>query len=142
MAEEEILKIVLSILLAFLIAQTSKVIIDYQKNGQFDWRLYFKNGGMPSSHTSSVMALTTAILIETGLSYYFIICLVFAIIIMNDAIMVRREVGLEAEMINKVLAKENIIHHKLTESVGHTPLQVTIGFFVGIICALAVYAFF
>jgi len=134
-------KIVLSIVLAFLIAQTSKLIRNYKKTGTLQWSSFLQNGGMPSSHTATAIALTTSIFIETGWSYYFIICALFSVIVMNDAMKVRRETGEEAEVLNVVMEKENIIRHKLTERVGHTPLQVAVGFVLGIVIALVVYAF-
>jgi len=134
-------KIVTSIILAFLVAQTSKFIINHKKSGRWNLSSYLQNGGMPSSHTATAIALTTSMLIETGLSYYFVICALFSLIVMNDAMIVRRETGEEAEVLNVVMEKDNILHHKLIERVGHTPIQVAVGFVVGVVCALIVYAF-
>lgn len=134
-------KILISIFLAFLVTQTSKFIMNYKKTGRWELSTYLQNGGMPSSHTSTSIAMTTGLFIETGLSYYFVIATLFSIIIMNDAMKVRRETGEEARILNRVIEKENMVMHHLTEKIGHTPVQVAVGFIVGLVCALIVYAF-
>ena len=135
------IQILLMIGLAFVVTQTSKFIINYRKTGRWDLATYLQNGGMPSSHTSTAIAMTTGLWLFDGLTYYFIIAALFSIIIMNDAMKVRRETGDEARILNRVMEKENLVMHHLTERVGHTPVQVAIGFIVGIVCALVVYAF-
>ena len=137
---DNIIKIIISILLAYLISQTSKSIINYKRTKKWDWISFvFENGGMPSSHTSTTVALTASLLFETGISYYFIISFLFTMIVMNDAMKVRRETGEEATILNIVMEKEKILHKRLTERIGHTPLQVTMGVFVGILSAFIVY---
>jgi|TARA_B100000315_G_C14437573_1_gene523134 hypothetical protein len=141
LTETDISRIVISIILAFIIAQGAKLIRKYNKTGTWDFSTFLQNGGMPSSHTSSTVALTTSILIETGLSYYFVICALFTTIVMNDSMKVRRETGEEAKILNKLLIKENMFHRRLSEMVGHTPKQVMVGFFLGIACAIITYTF-
>ncbi|MFH1771033.1 MAG: divergent PAP2 family protein [archaeon] len=134
------IQILLMIALAFVVTQTSKLIINYRKTGLWQFSSYLQNGGMPSSHTSTSIAMTTGLWLFDGLTYYFIIAALFSIIVMNDAMKVRRETGDEARILNKVMEKENLVMHHLTERVGHTPVQVAVGFAVGVVCALIVYA--
>lgn len=134
-------RIVISIILAFFIAQTIKLIKEYTRAGEWNLAVYLQNGGMPSAHTSTAVALSIGLLLETGLSYFFIIAALFTIIIMNDAMKVRRETGEEARVLNVMMRKENIGQHKLAESVGHTPTEVIVGFILGVVATLIVYAF-
>ncbi|MBU0471075.1 MAG: divergent PAP2 family protein [Nanoarchaeota archaeon] len=134
-------KIVLSILIAFIVAQTLKLIFNRLQKGKWEYSTLVQDGGMPSSHTSVVVALTISILLETGLSYYFAICVILALIVMNDAMKVRRETGEEAEVLNELIQKENIFHTRLITKVGHTPLQVAMGLINGTLITLIVYAF-
>jgi len=134
-------KIVITIALAYFIASTIKFIQNYLKEGYWDLSSYIQNGGMPSSHTSTTVALSLSLLLETGFSYIFITAALFTLIVMNDAMKVRFETGEEAKALNRVLRRNNIVYRKLTERVGHTPMEVVAGFLLGILIALIVYAF-
>jgi|FLOH01.1.fsa_nt_gi uncharacterized protein len=138
----EIEKILLSILIAYLIAQISKALIYFRATKSFSLKYFFlENGGMPSTHTSTTSALTIGILLYNGFSIEFLIAAMLTVIVMNDAMKVRFETGEEAKILNKILAKEDLPYHKLSERVGHTPIQVFIGFILGAIAALILYAF-
>jgi len=47
-------------------AQVAKVFTTYNATRSWDWALALTSGGMPSSHTALVVALTTAIGMEVG----------------------------------------------------------------------------
>ncbi len=133
-------KIIIAIVAAYFVTQISKTIISYNETGKWDWAgLIFENGGMPSTHTSVVSALSFGLLFQIGITYETIIAVVFSLIVANDAMKVRRETGEEAKVINTIIDKENILHKHLITRIGHTPMQVLIGAIVGIVCALAVY---
>jgi hypothetical protein len=56
-------------------------------------------GGMPSSHSSLCMGITTAVAVQQGLcSTLFPVCLGFSLIVMYDAAGVRRHAGKQAEV--------------------------------------------
>ncbi len=101
----------------------------------------FGTGGMPSSHTAAVCAAASASGIWFGLnSFQFAISGVLAMIVMRDAMGMRRQVGEHAKALNIILkelaeAKNDpeLTTKALGELVGHTPLQVFIGAIVGII---------
>lgn len=135
--------------LGWLIAQILKTIIHVILTKEFDAERMVGSGGMPSSHSSTVCALSTATLYEFGPgSYEFAIAAILAIIVMYDARGVRRETGIQAKLLNDILKtfedmgrSEISAHDKLKEFVGHTPLQVLIGAILGILIGVLMYSF-
>ena len=95
---------------------------------------------MPSSHSATVCALATAAGMQYGSeSFAFAISVIMAIIVMHDAMGVRRETGIQARVLNEMMTlfremgTKMSVEDKLKEFVGHTPLQVWIGALLGII---------
>ena len=125
---------------AWFAAQILKIPSElYRHRGLSLRRIFFGNGGMPSSHSATVCAVSCAAALKYGLdSAVFAICCVLAMIVMNDAMGVRRETGDQAKVLNKIVADlpeekaDDIMPRALKEMVGHTPLQVVIGGLVGI----------
>ena len=136
--------LIVSAIVAWLAAQVIKIFTGlYQHDGKLTLRkLLFSTGGMPSSHSASVIALTVAAGIMYGLgSAAFAISAVLSIIVMIDASGVRYETGKQAVFLNKV-AKEifsgnpELMNVGFKELVGHTPLQVFMGAILGIVVAI------
>ena len=130
----------------WLVAQVLKTLIHMWFNRKFVAERLVGSGGMPSSHSATVCALATAAGIEYGGgSFQFAMAAIFAIVVMYDAIGVRRETGIQAKVLNEMMemfdkmGKEMSVEEKLKEFVGHTPLQVLIGALLGIALAAAVY---
>ena len=131
---------------AWCVAQVAKVIIYAVVNKKFDISRLFGDGGMPSAHSATVTSLATmsALYFGTG-SAEFAICTILAIIVCRDAMGVRLETGKQATIINEIveafeeLTKEDLPDVKLKEFVGHTPIQVLVGIFVGLSNALFMY---
>ena len=128
--------------LSWFIAQTIKVIHTLIVKRQIDFTRFVSSGGMPSSHASFVMGLTTAIgLIHGWNSTYFAISLCISLVIMYDAAGVRRAVGKQAIILNKMLEdmqhkkKKIMTEQRLKELIGHTPVEVFAGAILGIIIA-------
>jgi len=97
---------------------------------------------MPSSHSSMVAALAASIaFVEGPDSSLFIITLVFALIIIRDALGVRRSSGIQARVLNwlgrQASEKLKIEYRPVKEVNGHSPLEVTVGALLGIIIAAA-----
>lgn len=99
---------------------------------------------MPSCHSATVCALATATGMQYGGgSFEFAIAAMFAIVVMYDAMGVRRETGIQGRVLNEMLeiftnmGKEISAEAKLKELVGHTPLQVLMGAVLGILIAVA-----
>lgn len=127
---------------SWLIAQIIKTMIDAYFNHGINWERMHGSGGMPSSHTSTVVSLATASAIKYGVgSAYFAISFIVASVVMYDATGVRRETGKQAALLNKILEdnpfnwKPDEVETKLKEYVGHTPLQVLMGAILGFIMA-------
>ena len=133
---------------SWLIAQVLKTIIHMILNKQFVAERLVGGGGMPSCHSATVSSLATAVFHEYGMgSFEFAISLILAIIVMYDAMGVRRETGIQAQLLNDIIKtfedmgrSEISAHDKLQEFVGHTPLQVLIGAILGILVASIVYS--
>lgn len=130
----------------WIVAQIIKIFTGMYEQGTMSIRkVLFSNGGMPSSHTASVIGLTTAALLQHGVgSSVFAICAILSIIVVNDAVGVRYETGKQAVLLNKITKKlfSGAPEHKhglLKELVGHTPLQVFMGAILGIGVAIALY---
>ena len=140
-------KIFLTSALSWLIAQILKTLIHTFFTRSFDPERLVGSGGMPSSHSATVTALSVATYFEYGVSSFeFAIAAILAIIVMYDARGVRRETGKQAELLNDILKifedmgrSEISTHDKLKEFVGHTPLQVLMGAVLGFAIALLMY---
>lgn len=127
----------------WLVAQVLKTIIYACINRKFEAERLVGSGGMPSCHSATVCALTTASGMVYGLgSFEFAISAILAIIVMYDARGVRRETGIQAQVINEMITffqhmgKPLSYEEKLKEFVGHTPLQVIVGAILGILIAV------
>lgn len=126
---------------ASLVAQFLKLLIEYIRSRKINFRVLLETGGMPSSHSSFVTALATCVgQIKGWDSPEFAIATVFAIIVMYDATGVRRAAGKQARILNKIvdeLFQEHPVFNekRLKELLGHTPIQVIGGCFLGILLA-------
>ncbi len=125
-------------IIAWFVAQLLKVIIVLIQHKKFDVSRFIGSGGMPSSHTSTVTALATAIAFTDGTrSSTFAISVILALIVMYDAAGVRRAAGQQAKIINKIIedwgkASYSDTEKKLKELLGHTPKEVFAGAILGI----------
>jgi acid phosphatase family membrane protein YuiD len=142
-------------LFAILSAQFIKIPINFLVSRKIEWGLFFSTGGMPSSHSSGVTALSTAIALEHGFnSAIFAVAAILSIIVMYDAKGIRRHAGKQAVVINTLVrdfqkfTKEAITwqqkgveekRKELKELLGHEPSDVFFGALFGIIVTLLVY---
>lgn len=131
------MRFILPALLAWAIAQTLKVILRSVEQRRLNLRTLADTGGMPSSHSALVMALTTSVGRFDGLaSSTFAVALVFSFVVMYDAQGVRRAAGRQAEVLNRLI--EDVFGHRgvneghLRELLGHTPIEVLVGAVLGI----------
>ncbi len=137
-------KILICAATAWAFAQVCKFIIHIIVNRKVDFERLIGDGGMPSCHSCTVCATASATGILCGLdSPYFAIAAILAIIVMHDAMGVRLETGKQAVIINDMMellknmgSSLKTPHEKLSEFVGHTPLQVCVGGCLGIIYAI------
>ena len=124
-------------ILAWLIAQVAKVVYRSAQRRRLDLRALAEMGGMPSSHTAMVAALTTAIGRINGVgSALFAIALIFSLVVAYDAAGVRRAAGRQAAVLNRrvevLVAQRGIREERLLELLGHTPFEVLVGAALGV----------
>jgi len=131
-------KILLAVILAGFGAQVLKLIIYWFKHKRLSWHDLVVTGGMPSSHSAFVVSLATIIFLEEGISTTFTISLVLAMIVIRDAFGVRRSVGEEGMVINRIIKKIQL-KTKTHFAMGHTPRQVLVGSVIGFLISIAVY---
>lgn len=128
---------------ALVITQGMKLFLYSLRDRKIPWHMIFSTGDMPSSHASIVTALATGIFLLEGLTSLFIASLVFASVVVRDALGVRWLAGQQSIAINKILTnlrKEGRVNiDNVRELLGHTPLQVYVGCALGFLVALAVY---
>ncbi|XP_072966253.1 uncharacterized protein [Typha angustifolia] len=127
-------------LVAWALAQTLKVFLNFFVERRWDFGMLFSCGGMPSSHSALCTALTASVALCHGVGdSLFPVCLGFSLIVMYDAIGVRRHAGMQAEVLNKIVEDlfqgHPISERKLKELLGHTPSQVIAGALLGILVA-------
>ena len=133
-------RLLISALLAWAAAQLIKFCIYAVVNHSLDLQRLFGDGGMPSGHSATVTALATTAAIQYGMdSAAFAVSLILAIIVMHDAMGVRRQAGKHAKAINEMMAmfySDIAPEKKLQEFLGHTPLQVLFGALLGLVVGL------
>lgn len=136
---------VITALLGIGTAQFLKIPLDFFQSGRWEWQKLLETGDMPSSHSSSVTALTTYIAFKKGLlSIDFGVSTVFSLIVMYDAMGIRRQAGEIAMAVNDLdeeleqLANQHPgVYHKLRkkklkEMLGHLPIEVVGGAVLGV----------
>ena len=140
-------KIVVTCFFSYLAAQLLKIIIVLIDEKKLDFRLLFASGGMPSSHSSTVMTLFLLTGLYSGwTSVETAIALILAVIVMYDASGVRRAAGEQAKVLNKIVhdistGESRYLDKNLKELIGHTPLQVLAGAVLGILIGVLIPVF-
>jgi acid phosphatase family membrane protein YuiD len=128
-------------LLAWAIAQATKVILASIKQWHLNLRVLAETGGMPSSHSAICAGLTAAVGRVNGVgSAPFAIALIFSFVVMYDAQGVRRAAGRQAAVLNRlvddVFAMRGLQETRLREFLGHTPFEVLVGAALGVAVGL------
>jgi acid phosphatase family membrane protein YuiD len=128
-----------------VIAQLLKFVGLLLFKKRLNYRLLVETGGMPSSHSATVSAMSTSVGLITGFdSVAFSIALSLALIVMYDAAGVRRAAGRMAGILNQ-LTEDLYTHHpdklpeRLKELLGHTPYEVLAGATLGIVLSLVLH---
>lgn len=130
-------QVIATTILCSMLAQTVKIVSKLIRTGHLDLRVMAKTGGMPSSHSACTMGMAVSVgLIEGFNSVAFAIALSLALIVMYDAAGVRRTVGLQARVLNQMVAELFSEHPRLSserikEFLGHTPFEVLVGAAMG-----------
>jgi acid phosphatase family membrane protein YuiD len=139
--------IILSALTSWFLSQLIKGVIallSVRKKGVLEVleTLVWRTGGMPSSHAALVASMATAVGFNEGFgSNLFAVSLFVAMVVMRDAMGVRRSSGLQARALNllgKLSAeKMGIEFTPIKEIQGHGPLEVIVGALLGIFISAA-----
>lgn len=123
----------LAILGAWLASQGAKYVASIVRTGKLtDWRQLYISGGMPSAHSATIIAVTTVIGLRDGFeSGLFGLAVMVSIIVMYDAMMVRRSSGAQGEALTALITevKSVLVAPKIVR--GHQPLEVAAGAVVG-----------
>lgn len=129
------------IFVAWFGAHIIKYMVSYIKKERRGFRSQlFTSGGMPSSHSATVMAMTTVIGFRDGVeSGLFGLAVLFSLIVMYDAIKVRRSSGEQGAALVELIKEQesNIRLPRIAK--GHTPLEVVIGASLGVIIGSIVF---
>lgn len=118
--------------------QLFKVLYDLVKTKKINFKRIMGAGGMPSSHSAVVTSLATLVGKYEGIeSSIFAVSVIFACVVMYDAAGVRRAAGKQAKLLNKIVETPGLskveVSERLVEALGHTPIQVFVGAFIGIV---------
>ncbi len=137
-------KVLWTTLLAWLVAQALKLLVAFRRQGKFDLKWFMGTGGMPSAHSAGVSALAIAVGLQMGFhTAAFAVALMFALVTMFDAQGVRRSVGRQTILLNRILdelyMKGQVSEGRLKEFLGHTPIEVFAGAAVGCLTAILMY---
>lgn len=134
-------------LLSNILAQVLKTVVYYYRTGKWDFHWVIASGGFPSSHSSTVTALSLSIGIQEGFdSAIFAVTTIFSFIVMYDACHVRYYSGKNIELTQQLVKDlremtglhfdDPIYQEKLKNVLGHKFVEVIGGFVVGLVVPL------
>ncbi len=111
---------------SWLTAQSVKLILTFFKSKKWEFTLYASTGGMPSAHTATVTGLAIAVgRCEGFSSSQFAIAFILAIVVITDALHLRREVGRHAQALQEITKK------KFNTLSGHKVSEIIVGLLIG-----------
>ncbi len=132
--------VLIAALIAWVIASVLKVPIEYLQTHKWNWALLVQSGGMPSSHTTLIVAVAHGIGLSVGFGTpLFALAFAMAMVVIYDATNIRRQAGKHAELINAMIndlaAGHPLKEEQLREVLGHTPVEALGGILLGLIVA-------
>jgi acid phosphatase family membrane protein YuiD len=138
----ELTSYIVAPLIAWFLAQVFKYLGQAYKASSFkDLSFLYKSGNMPSSHSALMLSLLTVIAIKDGIgSALFAVVLVLSLIVLYDAVNVRRSVGEQGPVVVE-LAKRAGLKPSIYLAMGHRITEVVAGGLLGIVSALVVLQF-
>lgn len=121
-------------------AHLIKYMIDIFNNRSYSFSArLFMSGGMPSSHSATVVSLATIIGLRHGFgTAIFGLATLFAMIVMYDAAKVRRSSGEQGLAIQQLIKEQKSKVLLPRAAQGHTPLEVLAGMLFGVIVGIVV----
>jgi len=137
-------KLIVAPLTACGVTQLIKGVYMYLKERCWRWYWLFSDGGMPSAHSAMVVALVAGIGFTLGYnSDEFALALVFALIVLHDAMGVRRVAGKHSQILRQIVEKTEGADRPTDippYPVGHDPKEVLAGAVIGVVVAGLVFA--
>ncbi|MFC0212186.1 divergent PAP2 family protein [Paenibacillus chartarius] len=134
------------------LAQLAKLPMRFAEKRSLNWSELSGTGGMPSSHSAGAAALATYVAMKKGVcSIDFAISALFGLIVMYDAMGIRRSAGEMAVELNEMDAElerlngrhPGLYHERrkeaLKEKLGHEPEEVAAGALLGAATGLVSY---
>ena len=116
--------------LAWLVAGVLKFVVNSLRAGKLAFGL-IGYGGLPSNHSAIVSSTAALIALREGVDHpAFGVALTLAFVVMMDASSLRRQVGKQAEAINR-LAGPSQVHAPLRARMGHSLPEIVAGIAVG-----------
>lgn len=133
----------LAVAIAWIVAQSIKIVGNCLRYRRFNFRWLLDTGGMPSAHSSGTAAVATVVGLYSGFNTsLFLLALAFAVVTMFDAAGVRRSVGKQTIILNKMMDEFSVqgkfSDRRLKEFLGHTPVEVFVGALLGIALSLSI----
>jgi acid phosphatase family membrane protein YuiD len=134
MADGGVSLYIVAIVAGWTVSQLVKSLISLSKRKYMGLRsVLFVSGGMPSSHSATLMAVWTVILLTEGVnSAVFGLASAVALIVLYDAVKVRRSSGEQGVALLALLRSEKSIIPAPRVAMGHTPLEVVVGSILGV----------
>ena len=128
-------------LAGWVISQLAKYVVASIKSRKLaSLRQLYLSGNMPSAHSATVIAVLVVIGLKDGVeSGLFGLALVFASVVLYDAMMVRRSSGEQGIAITALIKEGKSAVPLPRVAMGHTPLEVAVGSLIGFIVGVAVY---
>lgn len=119
----------ISALVANILAQILKPLFHYLRTGEQKFGLLAESGGFPSSHTSMVVGLTTAVGLQEGInSTLFFISIIFSLITIYDAANVRYYAGQNIAMTKQLIKDiETLTQHKFSDPIYLMKIKTVLG---------------
>ncbi|MBI4153192.1 divergent PAP2 family protein [Candidatus Woesearchaeota archaeon] len=129
----------ITIIISSLGVQLIKIAIFFLRSGKVHALDIIATGGMPSSHSSLMTGLMTIIFLTEGPTTIFFVTLALTMVIIVDALGVRRTAGEEGKLLHLILKQAKLKIREPHYSLGHTPEQVAVGAVLGVVVAVAVF---
>lgn len=136
-------RVLLAAVIAWFVSQGIKFFACLIKTNKIRMDRIMGSGGMPSSHTASVMAATFSVGEILGYNHpMFGGLMIVSFIVMYDAAGVRMAAGKQAKAINNIVETLGSyrlkIDGQLKELLGHTYMEVLAGAALGIFIAILI----
>lgn len=128
------------IILAWLAAHLIKFLLSLLSSNKQQDRNFFKSGGMPSAHSATIVSVSVLVGLTEGFdSAIFALAVAVSLIIMHDAVRVRRATGDNGIAIERLVKeqKSKVVLPRIVR--GHTVPEVIVGAILGALIGVVVF---